>query len=265
MTDNNSRDIVLIGAGNLATRMGLAMVKAGMKIVQVCDRTPRRGRKLAARVGAGFIADPASVTVHAGIYILAVSDNAIGEVARLLPLKDQLVVHTSGTVEMNVLADVSENTGVFYPLQTFSAGRRIDFSKVPVCLEANTDHGRLILGELAGRLSHNVQFVTGRNRKMLHLSAVFACNFTNFMNVIAEEMLLEHEISFDLLKPLIRQTMQNAMHHDLFRFQTGPAYRGDFEVLDKHRELLADHPGYLELYNLLTSSIIQYKTAHGKL
>jgi predicted short-subunit dehydrogenase-like oxidoreductase (DUF2520 family) len=257
--------VVLIGAGNLATHLAVVLSEKRFRVLQVYNRSPQKGQILAATVGADYIADLGSISLNADIYILAITDSVVREVAMDIPLKNQLVVHTSGTLDMKILDGVSDNIGVFYPLQTFSSGRKIDFNDVPVCIEANSRQCEDQLAEFAIRLSANVQIVSSSNRKILHLSAVFASNFTNFMYVIAEQLLNEHQISFDLLKPLIRQTIQNAAQHDLFSFQTGPAVRGDQQVLEKHREILAAHPGYLDIYNLLSANIIKYKALHGKL
>ncbi len=265
MKGKRIQDIVLIGAGNLATHLGLALVSHGFNVLQVCNRTPDKGRELALRVGAEFIAEPADLSPGADLYSLAVGDSPIGMVAKSLSLKNQLLVHTAGTIPMNILSAGSENYGVFYPLQTFSHERNIDFRTVPLCIEANSKISENQLLELAKSLSSKVQLLDGDQRKMLHLSAVFASNFTNFMQVIAADLLIENHLSFDLLKPLIRQTMQNVRQDHVFSHQTGPAFRGDHAVLEKHRELLAAHPGYLDIYNLISDNIIKYKTLHGKL
>ena len=265
MKGKRIQDIILIGAGNLATHLGPALMRCGFNVLQVYNRSSEKGRKLALRVGAEFIADPVDLSPDADLYILAVADSAIGMVSKSLSLKNHLLVHTAGTIPMNILSASSENYGVFYPLQTFSQKRSIDFRTVPLCIEANSKISENQLLDLARTLSSKVQVVDGEQRKMLHLSAVFASNFTNFMQVIAADLLIENDLSFELLKPLIKQTMQNVRKGHVFSHQTGPAFRGDHAVLDKHRELLAAHPGYLEIYNLISDNIIKYKTLHGKL
>jgi predicted short-subunit dehydrogenase-like oxidoreductase (DUF2520 family) len=265
VAEKKIQDIVMIGAGNMASHLGLALHRQKFNVVQVCNRTPDRGIRLATKIGAEFISDPRKITPHADIYILAVSDAAIEDVGVQLHLQNQLVVHTSGTIDMEILANVSGNTGVFYPLQTFSGRKRIEFQRIPLCIEANSTRSGSLLMEMANRLSGNVHLINSENRKMLHLSAVFASNFTNFMHVVAEELLDDQKISFDLLRPLIRQTVQNTRMDHLFHYQTGPAVRGDSLVLDQHRALLTSHPAYLELYNMISENIIKYKSLHGKL
>jgi predicted short-subunit dehydrogenase-like oxidoreductase (DUF2520 family) len=255
----------VIGAGNLATHLGHALSKNGFNVVQVYNRTQEKGMKLASETGAEFISEPGAITPSADLYILAVKDTVIGEVARSLRMQDQLLVHTAGSVDMNILSEASENYGVFYPLQTFSQKRRIDFKNVPVCVEANSKSAENQLFDFAKKLSGQVQVVGSDQRKILHLSAVFSSNFTNFMQVISQELLVEHDLSFELLQPLIFQTIKNVRKDHIFRYQTGPAFRGDIAVLDKHRELLATHPEFLEIYNLISNNIIKYKASHGKL
>ena len=265
MPERQIQEVVLIGAGNMATHLGLALVGQGIKVVEVYNRTPGTGKNLAVLLDANFISEVNAITRTADLYILAVADTAIATLIGSLRLNDKLVVHTSGAVEMEILSQVSENIGVFYPLQTFSVCRTTGFHGIPVCLEANTAQGRQQLEYLAKRLTDIVHFVDCANRKLLHLSAVFAANFTNFMVTVAEDLLLSQGIPFELLKPLIRQTAENISHGHVFQHQTGPAYRGDHEVLANHRALLANHPDYLEIYNLISSNIIKYKTVHGKL
>jgi predicted short-subunit dehydrogenase-like oxidoreductase (DUF2520 family) len=264
-TQLETPEIVIIGAGRLAFHLGVAFAGHGLPVVQVYNRTAEKGRRLAAKIGSAFTDHMDEITPDAGLYILAVSDSIIEEVASRLRLKDKLVVHTSGTVHMDILSRVSANIGVFYPVQTFTQNRRVDFRNVPLCVEANSEKSTDELTRLAGILSQNVYQLDSDKRKILHLGAVFACNFTNFIYAVAEEILLENDMPFDLLKPLILQTARNVSYGDLILNQTGPAVRGDDKVLDKHREMLANHPDYLEIYNLISNNIIKHKSLHGKL
>lgn len=259
------RDVVLIGAGNVASSLGLALVRQEIRILQVYDRSPGRGRKLASKLGASFTADHLAIVPAADLYILAIPDSAIELLASELHLTDQLVVHTSGSADLKILSEISGNIGVFYPLQTFSKNRRVNFIRVPICVEANGENGKKLLGDLAAKLSGIVSFINSDQRKILHLAAVFASNYTNFMVAIAEELLRANDIPFELLKPLINQTVRNAHHPPVSGHQTGPAVRGDKQVLASHRTLLKDYPDYLEIYNMISDNIIKYKALHGKL
>ena len=263
MQTDQIQKIVIIGAGRLATHLGLAFFQHGLEIVQVYNRTPVKGKKLAGRVGALYTDDLRELILTADLYILAVSDSILEYLSTVLRLNTKLVVHTSGTMDIDVLTPISDNTGVFYPLQTFSQTGRILFRNIPLCIEANSKGSELKLMGLAEKLSQRVYPLASDKRKVLHLGAVFANNFTNFILAAAEEFLLSHEIPFDLLQPLILQTTRNVKHGNLIQYQTGPAVRGDIKVLEKHRELLLDDPDYLEIYNLITKNIIKHKTRHG--
>ncbi|MCX6305660.1 MAG: DUF2520 domain-containing protein [Bacteroidetes bacterium] len=258
-------EIVIIGAGRLATHLGVAFYKHGLNVVQVYNRTPERGIRLAEKIGAAFTDKIREIESTADLYILAVSDSTIEELAHKLQLDNKLVVHTSGTVEIDILAPISKNTGVFYPVQTFTNNRRVDFRGIPLCIEANSAASEELLTELAKKLSQHVYSLASDKRRLLHLGAVFASNFTNFMYAVSEELLLSGEIPFNLLEPLIIQTVRNINHGNLIQSQTGPAVRGDMKVLETHRALLSGHPDYLEIYNLITQNIIKHKSLHGKL
>jgi predicted short-subunit dehydrogenase-like oxidoreductase (DUF2520 family) len=249
----------------MASQLGSALAALGLTIVEVCNRTPGHGMALAARLGAVFTPEITRVSGDADLYILAVSDSAIASVADSLHLSGRLVVHTAGTIGLDVLKCVSENIGVFYPLQTFSPLHPTGFRNVPICLEASTESGGAQLEELARKLSDVVKFIDSDQRRLLHLAAVFSSNFTNFMYTVAEDLTNTAGIPFDLLTPLINKTAGNAGLGDVFSHQTGPAIREDMPVLERHRALLANNPDYLELYNLISSSIIKYKKSHGKL
>ena len=265
MPEAKIQDIVIIGAGRLATHLGLALFRQGLRIVQVYNRTPEKGNKLAGRIGADFTASIQEIAQEADLYILAVSDSVLEDLAARLRLKDRLVVHTSGTIGMDVLSPISANVGVFYPLQTFAHKRRIDFRKIPVCIEGNSAVSEHKLAELAGKITQRICMLSSDKRRLLHLGAVFSSNFTNFMYAITEELLKAHEIPFDLLEPLILQTARNIKHGDLMQYQTGPAVRGDIKVIEKHHDLLSAYPDYLEIYRLITNNIIKHKPLHGKL
>jgi len=196
--------IILLGAGNVATHLARTFAKKGYHILQVYNRTAKRGRKLANRVGAGYVELPEHLDPDADLYILAVSDSVIGEIAGKMRVNRGLVVHTSGSVSIDQLATASPNYGVFYPLQTFRKDKRISFDRVPVCIEANSPESEKALFHLATRISSHVHLINSEQRKVLHLAAVFAGNFSNFMYSIAEDILQPYWILFELLRPLIR-------------------------------------------------------------
>ena len=260
-----SFEIVIIGAGRLATHLGLAFFRKGLKVAQVYNRTADKGQKLAKKLGASFINDLSEVTLSADLYFLAVSDSVLEDLSSRLRLRDKLVVHSSGTMGMEILTPISSNIGVFYPVQTFSHNKRINFRKVPVCIEGNTKFSVEQLEILAGKITDSVHYLNSDKRRILHLGAVFASNFTNFLYAVTEELLLAHDIPLTFRESLILKTAMNVRQGKLITSQTGPAVRGDDKVLDKHRMMLADHPEYLAIYNLISDNIIKHKLLHGKL
>jgi len=253
------RNITILGAGRLASAFSLAIRKEGYTISEVYNRDEKRGKKLAGLLSADYVPEPEQLSLDADLYILAVSDDAIPVIAGRFHCGEKLIVHTSGTVAMDVLQTSSKNTGVIYPPQTFISKRIRNFRPVPLCIEANSSGSLALLQTFAGSLSDKVYTLNSAQRKMVHLAAVFAANFTNFMYGISQEILRENDLPFEILEPIIRQTAANVKAADVFRLQTGPAIREDHGTLAAHLELLSSHPGYREIYQLISKTIIQQK------
>jgi predicted short-subunit dehydrogenase-like oxidoreductase (DUF2520 family) len=253
------RKIVILGAGRLAVNLSMAIHKKGYDIVEVCNRTESKGKRLAWKLKARYIPEPEMITPDADLYILAVSDTAIPLLLDRIKTGNRLIIHTSGSVKMDVLREVSENFGVIYPPQTFTDHKLLRFRTVPLCIEASSGKNLLVLKSFAGSLSEKVYTINSDQRRILHLSAVFASNFTNFMVAISQELLLENGMDLRILEPIIRQTAGNASSDDVFKMQTGPALREDRETIREHLQLLSNHPDYKEIYDLITRNIIQRK------
>lgn len=247
--------ISIIGAGNVATQLALALRKAGHTIVQICNRSNDAGEELAKTVGATFTADFKSIE-DAELYIIAVKDDAIADVASQLKKKGSIIVHTSGTKTADILSFSSDTYGVFYPLQTMTKLSKVDFSNIPILIEGSNVETRKVLSKLAKTLSKNIHEVDEVQRQWVHVAAVFANNFTNHMYTLSERLLLDHNLQFDILKPLILQSVQNLGSHSPQELQTGPAARGDSMTIEKHIELLADHKRLQKIYEILTASIL---------
>jgi len=254
MKTNSLSTIVFIGAGNVASQLASAFQNTGRKILQVYSRTESSAKELASKINADFTSDIKKLVKDADIYIISVSDSGISEVAKKLKLKDSFVVHTSGFLAMDILDKVSENIGVFYPLQTFSKNRKVDFLSIPVCVEANSEENLVMLEDLARSFTVDVRYVDSSQRKIIHLSAIFACNFTNHLYYVAEEILKNSGLPFDILKPLIRETAEKIMDVEPAEAQTGPARRNDLNVIKQHLEML-DNDEYRELYEKISKMI----------
>lgn len=251
-----SYKIVLIGAGNVAASLSFTLRKAGHTIVQVYSKHMSSAVALSKSLKCAYTDSLKAIDKTADIYIIAVKDDAIIEVAKQLKLKDKIVVHTSGSVELNVLKPVSKNYGVFYPLQTFSKTKKVNFKGVPVCLEASNGVTLNTLISLAEGISDKVQKINSEQRRIIHLAAVFACNFSNHLYVIAENILMFNGLSLDILKPLIEETAKKIKYASPSQVQTGPAIRNDKRTMDNHLKMLKYNKSYQHLYKLLSKSIM---------
>lgn len=249
------KNIVLIGAGNVATRLGLAFQKADLKVVQVYSRSTSSAKALGNVLGTDFTTDLTAISRNADLYILSVADDALQEVLGELEPGNSFLVHTSGSQPMAVLLEHAKNYGVFYPLQTFSKNRPVDFRKIPVCLEANNSRGLDQLKSLAGKISDVVLDVPSSQRRNLHLAAVFACNFPNFMYEIAALIVNKSGLDFNLLKPLILETAEKVQEVSPSEAQTGPALRGDKRVLEMHLAMLNEMPEFQAIYKKISEGI----------
>jgi predicted short-subunit dehydrogenase-like oxidoreductase (DUF2520 family) len=251
--------ITLIGAGNVATNLGIALQKEGYQISQVYSKTKKSAEALAKKINAKAITDLKLLNDDAIIYIIAVKDDAIEKTAKHLSLKDKIVVHTSGSISLNILKKSSKNFGVFYPLQTFSKEKKVDFKNIPICIEGNNKATSTTLNYFAKSISNNVQSINSEQRKTIHLAAVFACNFSNHLYTIAETILKKNKLSLDLLKPLIEETANKIKNNSPATMQTGPAIRGDKKTMNAHLKLLSNKKEYKQIYTLLSKSIIDFK------
>lgn len=248
--------IVIIGSGNVAQHLITAFLQSNeMELVQVFSRQKEKVSNL---ISLDKIVSDYTEIKAADVYLLAVSDNAIAEVSAKLPFENRLVVHTSGSMSMEILADKNRR-GVFYPLQTFTKSKAVDFRVIPICLEAETENDFLTLKTVAQSISSRVESISSEQRKALHVAAVFVCNFVNHLYQMGQEICEEHHLSFELLQPLILETAQKITQLSPKEAQTGPAKRNDTTTINAHLHFLTD-ANQKEMYQLLTKSIID----HGK-
>lgn len=247
--------VVIIGSGNVAQHLIKVMQTAvNINLVQVFARNKNSVNHL---ITEDKTTSDYNNIKEADVYIISVTDNVISEVSSQLPFKNKLVVHTSGSSELSVL-DAKNRKGVFYPLQTFSKDKEIDFTSIPLCLEAENEEDFKILENLAQLISENVFTISSEQRKSLHVAAVFVCNFVNHMYTIGNKICKEHNVPFEILQPLIIETANKITSLKPEEAQTGPALRKDTKTINKHLEFLQDS-NYQELYKLLTQSIQNVK------
>jgi len=250
--------ISIIGGGNVAYHLTAILLKTPtVKLVEVYNRTLEKIQYLKNKTA---ITADLNQLKEADIYIICVSDNAIEEVSKQLNFKNKLVVHTSGSVALNELK-CNANKGVFYLLQSFSKNKNIDFSDIPICLEAETKKDLALLKILAQTISKNSYYINSNQRKNLHVSAVFINNFVNHLYFIGNQICEENKVPFEILRPLIKETASKIETLTPFDAQTGPAKRNDTKTLKKHEAMLSKNQK--EIYKLLSQSI--YKTYGKKL
>jgi predicted short-subunit dehydrogenase-like oxidoreductase (DUF2520 family) len=257
--------ITIIGSGNVATHLAAAFKNAGHTIAQVYSRDIQHASLLAYHVKAEPVDDLKQIDPEADLFLIAVKDDAIGGIAKALARHNKLIVHTSGATSIHTILEYTPNAGVFYPLQTFSKTKELDFRTVPLCIEGADEEITARLKELAQTISNNVYQVDSEKRKILHLAAVFACNFPNYLYYAAGQILQQHDLDFNLLRPLILETAEKVQLLSPAEVQTGPAIRNDSKTMMAHLKLLQDNPELERLYNQLSQLIIKMDiSGHGR-
>ncbi|MCX2679321.1 DUF2520 domain-containing protein [Galbibacter sp. EGI 63066] len=243
---------VLLGGGNIAHHLFVVIRElTSVNLIQCYNRNIEAIKSFEKHLE---ITDDLNKLKDADLYIIAVSDNAIAEVSATLPFSDRLVVHTSGSMPMNELAEKNRR-GVFYPLQTFSKEKPVDFSEIPICLEAENQKDLNTLKTLANALSDKVYEMNSHQRKTLHIAAVFVNNFVNHLYYIGNDLCEKDKIPFEILHPLIKETSEKLMKVNPKEAQTGPAIRNDIKTINSHLDQIENN-AYKDIYKILTASII---------
>lgn len=250
--------ISIIGAGNAASNLALSLHGKGHSIVWICNRTLEKAKFLAEKVSANASSDFIGLDWgKTELLIISTRDDGYEQVAQKLRTSFP-VVHTSGSIPMHVLQDCSVEIGVFYPLQTMLKDRPTDFSNVPFCIEANSDFVGQKLFNLAKELSEQVYFISSEERKKLHLGAIFASNFSNFLYILSKDFLKKNGLPEHILDPLILETAQRIEGKEPESMQTGPARRGDFKVINNHLNMLASNKLMQDVYLLMSQKILEH-------
>lgn len=247
--------ISILGTGNVAWHLAHALDAARHTIVQVWGRDMQKAKQLAQPFNAQPISILEQLEDDIDVLLLCISDDAIVKTAEHLSNKPYLIAHTAGAMDMELLKNTSQFYGVFYPLQTLSTGKKVNFFDVPLCIEGNNKAAESQLMALGNTISNSVQIISSEKRKYLHLAAVFANNFTNALYAEAASILEQHDLSFNLLRPLIQETAQKVQLMLPQQAQTGPAKRHDDNTLQKHLELLPKGSDKEKIYRLLTEII----------
>ena len=246
--------VIIIGSGNVAESLAQAIAEANeLELVQVFARNEERGRKVAELSHTEW---SNSELAEADLYLISISDNAVEGCAKTLHIPQNAVVaHTAGCCPIDALAPHTHRA-VFYPFQTFSVGRKVDFTKGYIFVEGATDHALRTVEEAAHALTTKVLPADTTRRAVIHLSGVFACNFANAMYANAAEVLAKEGLPFDIVAPVIEETAKKVIEsQNPTASQTGPARRGDSQTLERHRKMLADEPKKREIYDKISEDI----------
>lgn len=246
--------VVFIGAGNVATQLAAELHKHNFDIVQVYSRSEDSARLLAQGLNASYCTDIAQVTTEADLYIFSVKDSILADLIKQLSPNNGLWIHTAGSIPLNIFEGYASSYGVLYPFQTFSKNKSVNWLDIPLFIEANCSEALKQIGVLASELSDKVMELSSDRRMYVHLTGVFACNFTNYMYSLSEKFLEKAGLPFNIALPLIDETCAKVHTLSPFEAQTGPAMRNDTNVMNKHLSIIDDEREK-EIYKLISSDI----------
>ncbi|HPW66662.1 MAG TPA: DUF2520 domain-containing protein [Salinivirgaceae bacterium] len=253
MKKNSSLPVVVVGTGGVARSLVYSLKLNNIRIIGVITRGGREAEEYISKQGLVSISYGAAITEPC-VCILSVPDRLVAEIAQKIALPEgSVMLHTAGSIDMSELKGSNVNYGVLYPLQTLHKLKQVSFKDITICIESNNLFTKRALTELANTLSDNVVEVSSNQRFMIHLAAVFACNFTNFMYSISENILKNSNLDFSLLHSLIKETTEKALNISPSLSQTGPAVRNDLNTINKHLSLLTDSEKHI--YEVLTEII----------
>lgn len=249
--------IVIIGAGNVATHLARALQSKNFVVGQIFSRTEISAAQLASELNASFTTNLQELDREADVYFYCVKDAVLEEVIDKIEIPNALHIHTAGSLPVGIFERKPQyhRYGVFYPLQTFSKAREVNFDEIPVFVEGNSLETELEIRKIAETLSKRVFSSDSEQRKKIHLSAVFACNFVNHIFAMADELVKAAGYSFDILMPLITETVNKLNVLSPYKAQTGPAVRNDQNIIRQHLLLLENKQDFSEIYRVLSESI----------
>lgn len=254
--NNTIQTVSFIGSGNVATQMAKAFNAIGIKVLEVISQHPTNAQQLASILNAS-VPDSIETMQKVDLLCIAVKDDVMPELVSHLTGGFNAIVHTSGSVDMKVLVSKAENVGVFYPVQSFRKNDNMNWSEIPICVEANNDSFTDSLFSIAGKLSNQVAYLNSTQRIQLHIAAVMVNNFTNYLYSVSHDLVVKQHLSFSLLLPLIKASANKLSNEDPWALQTGPAIRQDIDIIQKHIKLLDGNPEAKELYKFISEHIIK--------
>ncbi len=248
--------VVIVGSGNVASVLGVLIQKGGHEILQVASRNLDHAKELAAKYNAEGVSLTEPQFASADIYIVALNDVGLDSIEKITALNNKFIVHTAGSISINVLRNSTSTYGVLYPLQTLSRAAQ-HVPEIPFLVEGNKKETLHQVLEFARTLSNNVLQSNDHERLHYHIAAVFVGNFTNHLYAIAENFCDKEKIDFKNLRPLINEVTSRIKSTSPFDVQTGPAIREDIFTINRHLQSLTAHPDIKYLYLKLSESILK--------
>jgi predicted short-subunit dehydrogenase-like oxidoreductase (DUF2520 family) len=255
--------VVFIGAGNVATHLATELYRQKTDIVQVYSRTIKSAQELAIKVKATPITDINAVITNADLYIFSVKDSVLSDLIGQMPKTSGVWIHTAGSIPADIFENYIPDYGVLYPFQTFTKGRIIGWEEIPIFIEASNKESLDTIMSVAKQLSNKVYELSSDKRKYIHLTGVFACNFSNHMYTLSKTVLEKVGLPFEIALPLIDETCAKIHELSPVDAQTGPAVRYDENVINKHLELIEDDQ-IKEIYKLISKNIYDIHQKNDK-
>jgi hypothetical protein len=258
-------DITIIGAGKLATNLGVELKEKGFHIKEIFSRTERSANRLAELLNCSKTTSFEQINKDSDLYIIALKDDAFLDALPKIcnERKDAIFLHTSGSLLMSSFAPYANRFGVLYPIQTFSIDKLLSFSDIPIFIDANNEDTLNTIKSIATSISKKVYHLNDTDRKFLHIAAIFACNFSNYCYSVAQEILENRSIPFEIILPLIDETAKKVHKMSAIEAQTGPAARKDTKVIESHIQLLESNKALQSLYKEMSSQIINKLEQHN--
>jgi len=254
--------ISFIGSGNVAFNLAKAFDLSGYQIHQVISRNEQTGKELSGKYAAFYDKEISHLMADADFILLCIPDKAIETIASQIKVSGPIIMHCAGSCSLKTLSDHVNPAAVFYPLQTFTKDRKVDFNKIPILVEAVDFKTYQIVRDLAFSISNRVVELDSEKRLYLHLAAVIANNFTNHLLAQSEKIVKMQQLPFDLLKPLVEETVKKAFEGSPSLNQTGPAIRKDQTTIQKHLEMLTGDDDLKKLYQMISDHIAM-ETTHS--
>ncbi len=258
------KTVTVIGAGNVGWHMATAFYQTGIDVLDVVSGTQEHAEELARMVSAVPRTEIDGIDRLPDLFLVCVNDDLLQEIIHQFSGTETLVAHTSGSAGIELFQNTVKHGGVFYPLQTFTRGKEMTYDTIPFLIEGASPELAQQLKGLAEKISGIVYEADSETRLKMHIAAVFACNFINHLAAIAKELLVESGLKFELLRPLMKETIRKLLEMDPASAQTGPAVRNDLKTIDKHIITLQEKSEEQQLYRMLTDSIIRYRNMQNE-